>query len=202
MLINSNILARPFEFDKHRIMKKAVNLFWRQGYFNTSAQNIVDELKLSRSSIYNSFKDKRTLFLNALNCYIEKESGELQKLLSELPSEPKSLETILIGVAEANFKHHRPKGCLIVNTAAELADIDQEVRQIIESNILEVKRVISDFVVRGQYCGKFTDKLTADQIAELIFNQITAMRIVGKVIRNSDYFKSGNIALVSLISKK
>jgi TetR/AcrR family transcriptional regulator, transcriptional repressor for nem operon len=70
-------MARPFEFDKDVVLDKAMLLFWDRGYFDTSFQDIVQHLELNRSSIYNSFTDKRTLFIESLKHYINKESISL-----------------------------------------------------------------------------------------------------------------------------
>ncbi len=62
-------MARPKNFDEDIVIKKAMALFWRHGYYTTSLTNLEKATELSRVSIYNTFGDKEGLFLRALDVY-------------------------------------------------------------------------------------------------------------------------------------
>jgi len=64
-------MARVKEFNEVEVMDKAVELFWEKGYHATSANDLVNGLGLSRSSIYSTFTDKRTLFIKANKTNVE-----------------------------------------------------------------------------------------------------------------------------------
>jgi len=59
-------MARTKDFDEDKVLQKAMNLFWHKGYNGTSMQDLVDGLGISRSSMYDTFGDKHTLFIRAL----------------------------------------------------------------------------------------------------------------------------------------
>lgn len=52
-------MGRNKEFDEDELLEKAVNLFWQKGYNATSAQDLVDALGINRSSLYNTYTDKK-----------------------------------------------------------------------------------------------------------------------------------------------
>lgn len=56
-------MARSKEFDEKAVLRKAMELFWEQGYEKTSMQDLVDHMGIHRRSIYDTFGDKRSLFL-------------------------------------------------------------------------------------------------------------------------------------------
>jgi TetR/AcrR family transcriptional repressor of nem operon len=62
-------MARNKEFEEAAVLDKAVHLFWCKGYNGTSMQEVVDCLGISRSSLYDTFGDKRQLYLAALGRY-------------------------------------------------------------------------------------------------------------------------------------
>ena len=62
-------MARTKDFDEDEVLTKAMNLFWLNGYNGTSMQDLVDGLGISRSSLYDTFGDKRSLFLKTLENY-------------------------------------------------------------------------------------------------------------------------------------
>ena len=62
-------MARPRGFDEDKVIKKAMTIFWKQGYEATSIRDLEEATGLSRISIYNTFGDKEGLFLRALDLY-------------------------------------------------------------------------------------------------------------------------------------
>src|ERR1700754_4407625 len=70
-------MARTKEFDENEVLSKAVDLFWLKGYNATSMQDLVDGLGISRSSLYDTYGDKHTLFIKALESYQNANSGQM-----------------------------------------------------------------------------------------------------------------------------
>jgi TetR/AcrR family transcriptional regulator, transcriptional repressor for nem operon len=194
-------MARPFEFDRDVVLERAMLLFWDKGYFNTSFQYIVQHLGLNRSSIYNSFTSKRTLFVESLKFYINKESKSLIASLSRLPPEKNSIKKILEQVVSANFSNKNPKGCLVVNTSIEIANHDVEIRQVIENNVSEVISAFTDFIKKGQKKGNFTTNIEADSLATALFHQITALRVTGKVMTDKTLFNNTINTFIQIFNK-
>jgi TetR/AcrR family transcriptional repressor of nem operon len=62
-------MARTKDFDENEVLSKAIQLFWFKGYNGTSMQDLVDGLGISRSSLYDTYSDKHTLFVKALESY-------------------------------------------------------------------------------------------------------------------------------------
>ena len=60
-----------------------MRLFWRKGYAATSVEDLIATLQLSRSSLYDTFGDKRTLFLEALKLYSERVISGTARTLNE-----------------------------------------------------------------------------------------------------------------------
>ncbi|WP_278020710.1 TetR/AcrR family transcriptional regulator [Flavobacterium ginsengisoli] len=54
-------MARTKEFNEDQALDKAIEIFWHKGYNGTSAQDLVTHLGLSRSSLYDTFGDKRAI---------------------------------------------------------------------------------------------------------------------------------------------
>src|SRR4051812_33964785 len=88
-------MARTKDFDKSEVLNKAVCLFWQKGYYGTSMQDLVDTLKISRSSLYDTYTDKRTLYLTALSFYQESGAARLTAVLtSSKPAKAKIKELL------------------------------------------------------------------------------------------------------------
>jgi TetR/AcrR family transcriptional repressor of nem operon len=64
------------EFDTDAAIDRAVETFWQRGYDGTGMQDLCESMDLHSGSIYAAFRDKRTLFLAAMDRYIETVSRE------------------------------------------------------------------------------------------------------------------------------
>ncbi len=62
-------MARPREFDRDKVLTRAMLLFWKQGYEATSVQSLGECVGLHPGSLYNAFGDKHSLFLEVLDHY-------------------------------------------------------------------------------------------------------------------------------------
>ena len=63
--------GRPREFDIESAHDKAMQLFWTQGYEATSLSDLLSTMGLSKSSFYQTFESKHTLFEQCLVRYGE-----------------------------------------------------------------------------------------------------------------------------------
>jgi TetR/AcrR family transcriptional repressor of nem operon len=128
-------MARHKAFDPEDTLARAVALFWRKGYEATSVADLVEALGVNRGSLYGTFHDKRTLFLAALEHYDEREIGALTRHLRNTPGPGREriqslFDEIIRGVEERGDR----RGCLVCNTAVELAASDIEVGRRIKAS--------------------------------------------------------------------
>jgi TetR/AcrR family transcriptional repressor of nem operon len=63
-------MARPKEFDQEKVLRKAIHLFSQQGFAATSTDELMRVMDVGRQSMYDTFGDKRALFLTALEMYV------------------------------------------------------------------------------------------------------------------------------------
>jgi TetR/AcrR family transcriptional regulator, transcriptional repressor for nem operon len=194
-------MARPLQFDKDQVLNKAMLLFWERGYFNTSMEDIVERLALSRSSIYNSFPDKRFLFIQSLKHYISKNSNALLLTFSQLPPTPASVKKILQEIVSEHATQQTPKGCLVVNSAIEFANHDKEIKQILENHVADVVKTFEAYITRGQKQGNINPAIKANDLAIALFHQITSLRVTSKVLNDKGFFESSINSFIQLLIK-
>jgi TetR/AcrR family transcriptional repressor of nem operon len=128
-------MARPKAFQPDEALDRALSVFWRKGFEATSVSDLVKALGVNRASLYTTFKDKRALFLAAFDRYDEGEIGASVRHLrnSEGPGRERiqSLFDDLIRTVEE--RGHR-RGCLVANTAIELAPFDAEIAERVKAS--------------------------------------------------------------------
>ena len=181
-------MARTKDFCEVDVLEKAINIFWHKGYSGTSMQDLVEGLGISRSSLYDTFTDKHTLFLRALESY----QVSAKKKISTITDSPgaakehikRLLELITDGLI--NDQHH--KGCFMVNAEVEVAPHDEEVNKIICLNDRQLESAFYEIIKKGQECSELKNDTDARALARFTFNTVKGLRVSAKSITDKAYF--------------
>ena len=146
-------MARSKEFNEERALAAAVDVFWRQGYENTSLEALMREMGIARQSLYDTFGDKRALYLKAMAFYRERTNSSLRETLASAPTVKEGFTRILLGlVAESREQHAR--GCLLLSANMERAVDDEEIARFLGDNQAEVESIFAEALRRGQRGGE------------------------------------------------
>lgn len=124
-------MGRPRAYEMSAVVAAASELFWEQGYEMTSIADLEERTGLDRSSLYHAFGTKHALFEAALRHYLQ----EFVQGLSALRQDDAGLDTIIGffgGMAQTLRADpaRNARGCLIVNTVAELGTRDSDVARL------------------------------------------------------------------------
>lgn len=182
-------MARHKEFDEAEVLRKAMVLFWRNGYEKTSMQDLVDYMHIHRRSIYDTFGDKQTLFLRALQLFEEIIGKRMEQQIKPFNSVKLAIRRLFEMVAFSD--EEKPPGCLIVNTAVELALHDQEVADRISRSFSKTESFICELLLQEQISGEISNQLDIEKSSQFIHNSLIGVRVLAKT--TSDKEKLQNI---------
>lgn len=112
--------GRPIAFSPNEAASAAMQVFWARGYDNASTRDLLEAMRLSRSSLYQAFGNKEQLFLESLRRYREALLGQLGRRLDSSPSAIAFLEGLFRETAGEAGSERAALGCLIFNSASEL----------------------------------------------------------------------------------
>ncbi|WP_426670457.1 TetR/AcrR family transcriptional regulator [Mucilaginibacter sp. McL0603] len=190
---------RKKNFDENIVLERAVNLFSRKGYNATTAQDMVDELGISRSSLYDTFIDKRTIFIKSLKRYEELTTDILINMLEAAKNPERAINLIFHDTIQQSVADNSLKGCLMVNTTVELVNDDKEIADIVRNNNQKFEAALAKIIEKGQEEGSFSKRETAATFAHFISGIMGALRLVAKSGANKktmeDIVKVGLFAL-------
>src|SRR6266852_3503577 len=117
-------VGRPKEFEHDVVLDRAMHVFWSRGYEATSIQLLVDRMGIQRGSLYDTFGDKRALFFAAITHYDRVVTARLLAAL-DAASGKDAIRRFFRLKVELALEPRRPRGCLVTNSAAELASRDR-----------------------------------------------------------------------------
>lgn len=141
-------MPRVKQFDKDIATKKALELFWEQGYAATSLTDLTDRLGIGKGSFYDTFKSKRDLFNLCFDSYQKSNVAGLEALLHSEPDVKKGIKKLLEGNVEQLFSDNRRKGCMLANICSELGGVDQEVQTKLSDNHTMIHKTLTTYLRR------------------------------------------------------
>ena len=130
-------MGRPRAFDQTASLAAAIDAFWRRGYEATSVRDLAAAMSITGASLYNAFGDKRSLFRRCLEAYLD---SHVRRRIRELDGSDDPLVGIRAffdDLVEASLRDRR--GCLLVNSAMEIAPWDGELAELIQASLDEIE---------------------------------------------------------------
>lgn len=177
-------MARNKEFEVNTVLRKAMQLFWEQGYEKTSMQDLVTHMGIHRRSIYDTFGDKHSLYIKAVEKYGELLEGSVHKKVEE-PTPIKQAIRRMFEFAISS-EEERPKGCLMVNTAVELAICDAEAAAKVNQSFIRTEDKLHELVLRGKETGEIGSQLDARKISQFLNNAFIGLCVLVKTTDDKD----------------
>ncbi|MEK4366073.1 TetR/AcrR family transcriptional regulator [Paenibacillus sp. FSL M8-0212] len=171
-------MARSKEFEVNEVLDKAMKIFWEQGYEKTSMSDLVEHMGIHRRSIYDTFDDKHSLFLQAMDRYRGKVSTTL---LAEIKASKTAVEALhKIFEVMISEVEDTPSGCLIVNSAVELGTRDPDVDTRSLDSFNEAEQMFEQIIQWGQREGEFSSDHDAKEMAEYLHNISVGIRAMAR----------------------
>ncbi|MDD5287426.1 MAG: TetR/AcrR family transcriptional regulator [Desulfuromonadaceae bacterium] len=170
--------GRPLQYDPDKALDAAMQLFWSKGYEATSMQDLLTAMGLSKSSLYQGFGGKKELFIRCLERYRSHMYEVFAGLLDKSDSGLKFIETVLL--SSARNPDHLRRGCLLMNTATEFAQKDQQVAEHVTIGFKGLRKALKVAVQRGQQDGSIRSNQDAGILANYLSCTLGGIKTVVK----------------------
>ena len=172
-------MARPREFDERAVLDAAVQCFWAQGYESTSVKDLMERTGLTAASLYNAYGDKRAMFRMALDDYIERSIGARIKRCESLPPRD-AIQSFFEDILRRSLADRDRKGCMVVNSALELAPHDTEFREVIAAALKRVESFFLACVEKGQADGTIGSSRPPAGLAQHLLSVLMGVRVLAR----------------------
>lgn len=173
-------MARPREFDEKVVLDAAVQRFWVHGYEGTSVRDLASDMGITGASLYNAFGDKRSLFRRALAHYVENSFVErVSRFEATLPHRT-AIESFFREIVDRSASDADHRGCMLVNSALEVAPHDPEFQVIVAEVLSTVESFFRRCILAGQQSGEIPDVHTAEDLAQMLLGIHLGIRVLAR----------------------
>jgi TetR/AcrR family transcriptional repressor of nem operon len=173
-------MARLKDFDEERVLDRAVDCFWKHGYEATTVRDLADAMKIGGTSLYNAYGDKRALFERSLERYANR---SMRDRIARMEAEHRPKEAIrafLAEIVERSLKDPDRKGCLLVNSALDVAPHDAEIGMIVAGYLDELRAFFRRNVEAAQRTGQAPRALDAEETASHLLGVLAGIRVLAR----------------------
>lgn len=172
-------MPRPATFNADAVLERAMLLFWTNGYAGTSIQDLVEGTELLRGSIYHTFGDKRSLYIQTLRRYgrlaLEQTFGVWN------PEEPilSNVRAVLMEIVEMPDTEKR-RGNMVCNCIVEVVPHDAEIAQVVAGILDEFKRAFQFRLDEAQHAGALDARLNTTALARYLVSSTQGLCVTAK----------------------
>lgn len=192
-------MARPREFNKEDVLQKAMHLFWQKGYEATSMADLLAATELSKSSLYDTFGDKRKLFLAALESYRQFRQAGFEDSLNDGRPARESIAALFEGFTTKAVEGRRSYGCMSCNEAVEFGAGDEEVQGIVLADFQVVEDAFARAVARGQRDGSIANQAPAQKLARFLNVHLQGLYVMARAGASAEQFSDATAVMLSVL---
>ena len=195
------LMARPREFDETVVLETAMLCFWAKGYEATSVRDLAEQMEITAASLYNAFGGKRALYRQALNHYLQLSVRDRIRRLEQLPPYP-AIRAFFSEIIERSVADKQRRGCMLVNSALELAPHDNEFQKIISKELTVIEHFFRERIIAGQQDGTITSLKQANELAKLLLSVLLGIRVLARTRPRRSMLEGSVGSLLSFLKKE
>ena len=173
-------VARPITFDEGVALDAAIECFWHRGYRASSVRDLAASMGICGTSLYNSFGNKRSLFIKALERYLDRSvRARIRRLQSSLAPK-RAIHAFFDEVIERSLQDRARRGCLLINSALEVAPHDRKLGVEIGRRLEEIEAFFKSLIAKGQADWTIPSQVDAGDVARLLLGVLLGIRVLAR----------------------
>jgi len=155
-------------------------VFWDHGFDGASMSDLVEAMGIGRQSLYDTFGDKRGLYLQALDHYM---GTTMRCVLDRLARPGSALENVraVLKMWEQESASTKCRGCMLSKSLADLPRDDPEVAQILRRHLGRVQKGFKDALDRAQADGEISTKTSTRALAWTLTSTGQGLSLLGNL---------------------
>ncbi len=156
-----------------------MEVFWSKGYEAASVSDLLGAMGINRGSMYDTFGDKRTLFLGAIDLYLRDVTAPLVETLDAPGSPLENIRATLCRLVEAAGSKGC-RGCLLTNVTVEIAPHDEQVAKAMRSAMMAIVAAFERTLDRAAEAGEINPRKDTRALARFLVNTMHGLVVLCK----------------------
>lgn len=177
-------MARHKEFDRDEALQRAMEVFWSRGYEAASVGELVKHMGINRQSLYDTFGDKHSLYLQALDRYREVEGQKMYGVLERPGPVKRALRELFQGVVEDALGEGERRGCMVGNAMSELAGRCRATAEKTCGGMAAAEEAFHRALLRAKRQGEIEGRRDLRAVARFLYGSLQGLQLMAKATRD------------------
>ncbi len=188
------------QFDTEVALSKAMEVFWARGYEAASLSELLKNMGIGKKSLYDTFGNKQSLFLKALEYYAHTTIRSIRDHLSAPGSPLTNLKQLLLDWQQM---HSQPGscGCMLGTNIADFSTADEAIAKVLRAYLKQLEDTLCTAITHAQAAGELSSSLNPRNLARLLLCTTQGMALLGRVLEDEDLLEGAVQASISLLEK-
>ncbi len=166
--------GRPKSFDEQEVLNLAMEYFWKHGYENSSLDDLLKAMGISKGSFYHMFGSKEALFSKCLQLYRKKQIDYLRSLKQEFGAKATMLKLVEMTLTELKTTG-RLTGCLLMNSGKECYGRYEDLSKLIKEEYLAMQSFFTNALQEDIDKGIVKTSLSAKELSTRFMNTLNGL---------------------------
>ncbi|MCQ8876881.1 TetR/AcrR family transcriptional regulator [Pseudoalteromonas shioyasakiensis] len=167
---------RVAEFDREYVLRQAMIAFTQYGYAKTSMQKLTQVTALHPGSLYAAFKNKKGIFLAAIEQYQADRNQQFTNLFCADKAVLPNLKAYIDSVVAECVSGDSMKVCLLTKSISEVEGQDEQISQVLSDNLNAYENTLAEQFNRAILKNEITTEYTAKQRARFLAMGLYGLR--------------------------
>ena len=185
-------------FSPDEALERAMEVFRSRGYEAAGLRELLEEMGISRKSMYDTFGNKRSLFRSAVDRYAASQRQLMRSMLERPGSPLANIESALMYMAR---EHSRPGGigCGIGNSIADFTDDDEDIAAVLRGHLAANEREWRAVLRRARGANEIVAETDIEGLARLLSTVAQGIALTGRVASDPTVEFDAIRSLIALI---
>lgn len=173
--------GKPLSFDRNEALKRAMELFWRQGYEATGMTELLEYMGIPRQSFYNTFGSKEKVLFESIELYGVNLRQTLREVLGGARTPFEKIDRLF-----AMWEQMDATGCFIGNCVAEFGITHDKVAEMMVKQLNSIHRIFSDIFQDAIDRGDLPADRSAQIMARAMITYSQGLALMNKTTTDKD----------------
>jgi TetR/AcrR family transcriptional regulator, transcriptional repressor for nem operon len=171
-------MGRPKTYDREDVTRKAMQLFWSQGYEATSTKALAEHMGINVYSLFAEFESKQGLFEAALALYRQEVVAKVFGLLEQPGAGLDAIEAVFDFFAGRAGTAGALRGCLACNVATERAASDSASHDYVMAHVAYIEQGLCRALRNAEARGEMRAEISCRDQARLFTSVLLGFSVL------------------------
>jgi TetR/AcrR family transcriptional repressor of nem operon len=172
--------GRPRQLQREAALERAMQHFWRFGYEAASLPDLLKAMGISRQSLYDTFGNKRALYVSAIEHYRATQLSQALALLGRRDSPIENVRAV-VGFFHELAADAGCRGCFVANAIVEMGSRDPRLSRLLAETLELLRGGIEGALRKAQARGELGRSKSPRQLSRALTNALIGMAVTGRL---------------------